>query len=268
MAFWHAGEVRSLTLDRLGERYRRYRLPDPDAEAAMAGSVGQLRATHAPGRLSPRGDLRGPRRLQAARRRADARPHDREHAAPRGRRAAGQGHHLRPQPDRPADPGVGRGLDRARPGPRGRPDAGRGRRAAGPAQDLGVPAAGPGGAAGRRRPGGTPAGAAVGHRRAVAGAVAGRQPGGGDGGLSPGPPDGRGARRRGRAVRRRAGPDRSRSTSWPGRGRPCGRRGPRPAGPGTRGSVRRATAWRGGSPTCSRAWAGWRTGCAVRAAPA
>jgi ParB family transcriptional regulator, chromosome partitioning protein len=45
MAPWHAGEVRSLALDRLGERYRRYRLPDPDAEAAMTGSVrryGQL----------------------------------------------------------------------------------------------------------------------------------------------------------------------------------------------------------------------------------
>ena len=45
MADWHAGEVRFLTLTHLGERYRRYRLPDPDAEAAMTGSVrryGQL----------------------------------------------------------------------------------------------------------------------------------------------------------------------------------------------------------------------------------
>ena len=38
MADWHAGDVRFLTLAPLGERYRRYRLPDPDAEAAMAGS--------------------------------------------------------------------------------------------------------------------------------------------------------------------------------------------------------------------------------------
>jgi ParB-like chromosome segregation protein Spo0J len=45
MAPWHAGAVRSLPLDRLGEHYRRYRLPDPDAEAAMSGSMrcyGQL----------------------------------------------------------------------------------------------------------------------------------------------------------------------------------------------------------------------------------
>jgi ParB family transcriptional regulator, chromosome partitioning protein len=45
MADWHPGEVRPLALDRLGERYRRYRLPDPDAEVAMTGSVrryGQL----------------------------------------------------------------------------------------------------------------------------------------------------------------------------------------------------------------------------------
>ena len=45
MADWHAGDVRFLTLAQLGERYRRYRLPDPDAEAAMAGSFqryGQL----------------------------------------------------------------------------------------------------------------------------------------------------------------------------------------------------------------------------------
>jgi ParB family transcriptional regulator, chromosome partitioning protein len=47
MALWHAGEVRSLAVDRLGERYRRYRLPDPDAEAAMAGSVGHY------GQLTP-----------------------------------------------------------------------------------------------------------------------------------------------------------------------------------------------------------------------
>jgi ParB/RepB/Spo0J family partition protein len=47
MADWHAGEVRSLAVDRLGERYRRYRLPDPDAEVAMTGSVRRY------GQLSP-----------------------------------------------------------------------------------------------------------------------------------------------------------------------------------------------------------------------
>jgi ParB/RepB/Spo0J family partition protein len=45
MADWHAGEVHSLAVARLGECYRRYRLPDPDAEVAMTSSVrryGQL----------------------------------------------------------------------------------------------------------------------------------------------------------------------------------------------------------------------------------
>jgi ParB/RepB/Spo0J family partition protein len=45
MADWHAGEIRSLALAQLGERYRRYRLPDPDADTAMTDSVrryGQL----------------------------------------------------------------------------------------------------------------------------------------------------------------------------------------------------------------------------------
>lgn len=45
MADWHADEVHPLAVAQLGERYRRYRLPDPDAEAAMTGSVrryGQL----------------------------------------------------------------------------------------------------------------------------------------------------------------------------------------------------------------------------------
>jgi ParB-like chromosome segregation protein Spo0J len=45
MADWHPGETRFLAVAALGERYRRYRLPDPDAETAMAGSFrryGQL----------------------------------------------------------------------------------------------------------------------------------------------------------------------------------------------------------------------------------
>src|SRR5437016_2672948 len=39
MADWHTGEIRFLALAQLGERYRRYRLPDPDAETAMTHSV-------------------------------------------------------------------------------------------------------------------------------------------------------------------------------------------------------------------------------------
>jgi ParB/RepB/Spo0J family partition protein len=45
MAPSHLGETRRLSTDRLGRDYRRYRLPDPEAEADMAGSLrryGQL----------------------------------------------------------------------------------------------------------------------------------------------------------------------------------------------------------------------------------
>jgi len=45
MADWLAGDVRFLDLAQLGQRYRRYRLPNPDAETAMTGSFqryGQL----------------------------------------------------------------------------------------------------------------------------------------------------------------------------------------------------------------------------------
>ena len=99
----------------------------------------------------------------------------------------------------------------------------------------------------------------VGHRRTVAGPVAGRQPSPRAGQrLPPRQADRRRARRRGRPAPgcRRAGP-RS-STSWTSRARPCGKRGRKPAGPRTRGSAHRATAWRdvdlrlGGPPP------GWR----------
>lgn len=42
---WHEGIARPVALDELGQRYRHYRLADPDAEEAMAGSLrrwGQL----------------------------------------------------------------------------------------------------------------------------------------------------------------------------------------------------------------------------------
>lgn len=42
---WEHGVVHPVPLDRLGQRYRRYRLADPPAEEAMAGSLrrwGQL----------------------------------------------------------------------------------------------------------------------------------------------------------------------------------------------------------------------------------
>jgi hypothetical protein len=47
MKDWTEGEIRWIALDSLGERYRRYRLPDAAAEAAMAGSLSRY------GQLSP-----------------------------------------------------------------------------------------------------------------------------------------------------------------------------------------------------------------------
>lgn len=36
---WDHGVVHPVSFDRLGQRYRRYRLADPPAEEAMAGSL-------------------------------------------------------------------------------------------------------------------------------------------------------------------------------------------------------------------------------------
>jgi ParB-like chromosome segregation protein Spo0J len=47
MTDWAEGEIRFLAVETLGERYRRYRLPDAAAEAAMAGSMSRY------GQLSP-----------------------------------------------------------------------------------------------------------------------------------------------------------------------------------------------------------------------
>jgi ParB-like chromosome segregation protein Spo0J len=47
MQDWTEGEIRPVALELIGERYRRYRLPDAAAEAAMAGSLGRY------GQLSP-----------------------------------------------------------------------------------------------------------------------------------------------------------------------------------------------------------------------
>jgi len=47
MTDWTEGEIRWIAVDSIGERYRRYRLPDAAAEAAMAGSLARY------GQLSP-----------------------------------------------------------------------------------------------------------------------------------------------------------------------------------------------------------------------
>jgi ParB-like chromosome segregation protein Spo0J len=44
---WSEGEIRGLAVETLGERYRRYRLPDTAAEAAMVGSLARY------GQISP-----------------------------------------------------------------------------------------------------------------------------------------------------------------------------------------------------------------------
>src|SRR3974390_655366 len=70
MAGWRAGDVCFLPLAQLGERYRRYRLPDPDAEAAMAGSFqryGQLTPVVVCLREEAHEVLDGFKRLPAAR---------------------------------------------------------------------------------------------------------------------------------------------------------------------------------------------------------
>ena len=47
MKDWTEGEIRWIALEAIGEHYRRYRLPDTAAEAAMAGSLSRY------GQLSP-----------------------------------------------------------------------------------------------------------------------------------------------------------------------------------------------------------------------
>ena len=47
MKDWPEGEIRWIAVEAIGERYRRYRLPDAAAEAAMAGSMARY------GQISP-----------------------------------------------------------------------------------------------------------------------------------------------------------------------------------------------------------------------
>ncbi len=70
MALSHPGEVRSLDLDQLGQNYRRYRLPDPEAEADLVGSLrryGQLTPVVVCRRQETHEILDGFKRLAAAR---------------------------------------------------------------------------------------------------------------------------------------------------------------------------------------------------------
>jgi ParB/RepB/Spo0J family partition protein len=70
MAPSHPGTVCSLALDQLGQNYRRYRLPDPEAEADMIGSLrryGQLSPVVVCRRRETHEILDGFKRLAAAR---------------------------------------------------------------------------------------------------------------------------------------------------------------------------------------------------------
>ena len=58
---WDQGVVGPVALDRLGQRYRRYRLADPAAEEAMAGSLRRW------GQLSPVVACRARQRVGVAR---------------------------------------------------------------------------------------------------------------------------------------------------------------------------------------------------------
>ena len=67
---WNEGNVKPVSVDALGQRYRRYRLADPEAEAAMAGSLrrwGQLAPVVACVREGKLEVLDGFKRLMAAR---------------------------------------------------------------------------------------------------------------------------------------------------------------------------------------------------------
>ena len=65
MTDWTEGETRFMAVETIGERYRRYRLPDAAAEAAMAGSMSPLWPTLAPGGLLAGRDAGSVGRLQA-----------------------------------------------------------------------------------------------------------------------------------------------------------------------------------------------------------
>ena len=67
---WQNGSTRPVALAELGERYRRYRLGDPEAEEAMAGSLrrwGQLAPVAACERAGRLELIDGFKRLSAAR---------------------------------------------------------------------------------------------------------------------------------------------------------------------------------------------------------
>ena len=140
-----------------------------------------------------------------------------------GRRAHGQGGHLRAESRRRPHAGVGRSLDHSSAGAGRRHEPGGSGGVVGAAQELGVPAAGADRAVGTQGAGRAARGAVVAHCGAADRAVAAGQPGGSAGGDPARSAVGRGIGRRGRPVaglRRTAA---SNSTSWRIRAKRCRR---------------------------------------------
>ena len=113
MKDWTEGEIRWIALDAIGERYRRYRLPDAAAEAAMAGSLGRY------GQLSPLAVClreERPEVLDGFKRVAASQDASCRHVAPGtaggGGRTDGQGDHPGAERHRRPDERVGGGVDR------------------------------------------------------------------------------------------------------------------------------------------------------------
>ena len=189
---WANENVLELECQTIGEHYGRYRLHLPEAERAMARSLeryGQLSPVVVCQRQQRYELIDGFKRLGAARTGTHL---PSVGPAARGRRAHGQGCHLRAQSRRWPHAGVGRSLDHSGVGAGRRDEPGGSGRAAGTPQELGVPAPGADravGAQGARRPARRPV---VAHGGATDGAVAGGQPGG-----SPGGDPARGAVQRG-----------------------------------------------------------------------
>ena len=140
---WNEGVVQPVALAALGQSYRRYRLADPPAEEAMAGSLrrwGQLAPVVACRRGPQLELLDGFKRWTAAR--AGGRVDDPERAGVGGGRADGEGGDPGTEPRPRRRPRVGGSLDRAGAGARRWADAGGSGALAGPAQELGVSPAG------------------------------------------------------------------------------------------------------------------------------
>ena len=174
--------------------------PAPAGSGTCHGAVaGALRAVVAGGRVPAPGTLRTDRWFQTAGRGAHLAQHLASVGpADGGRRAHGQGGHLRAESRRRPHAGVGRSLDHSGAGAGRRHEPGGGGGTVGTPQELGVPAAGADRAVGTEGERRTARGLVVAHCRAADRAVAGGQPGG-----SPGGDPARGAVQRG--VGRRGG---------------------------------------------------------------